>query len=621
MCDCVCSQVGFSIGTGIRKRPWRPKPAKMPTVSVDKKRMFEEGLGDKSMTSEKFVDLCFDFGIELDDETEDDPPQLKIDIPANRYDMLCYEGISMNLNIFLGKTKLPNFSLRAPPDGQLESLTITESTSKVRPYACGAILRNIKFDKQRYESFIQLQEKLHQNIARQRTLVAIGTHDLDTIKGPFTYDALPPEDINFIPLNQTKKMSGKELMTFYEHDPNLGKYLHIIRDSPVYPVMLDSDGIVLSMPPIINGDHSKITLNTKNIFIDITATDKTKLEIVCNIMVTMFSCYCSEPFTIEPVTVLSPHNSQSRQTPNLTPRTMQASAAYINSCCGVELPIDKLCSNLERMGYSAHASSGDPDTIDVAVPPTRADVLHQADIMEDAAIAYGFNKLPRSFPASSNQLFSAALPINKLSDIVRHEAAQASWTEALSLVLCSHDEAFKWLNHKDDGKTVVKLQNPQTLENQVVRISLIPGLLKCLRENKHHGGPIRFFEASDVAFKDESKERKSRNERHFAAAWYDQTSGFEQVHGLLDKLLERLQYQFKDLPEKEKKAAALGEYYFEELKDDGMFFPGRGVKVWLEAKGKQVDLGCLGTLHPSVLKNFELPCPVSVLEINLEPLL
>ena len=46
--------------------------------------------------------------------------------------------------------------------------------------------------------------------------MAIGTHDLDTLKGPFTYEALPPKEIKFIPLNQTKEMNGDELMEFYE---------------------------------------------------------------------------------------------------------------------------------------------------------------------------------------------------------------------------------------------------------------------------------------------------------------------------------------------------------------------------------------------------------------------
>lgn len=78
------------------------------------------------------------------------------------------------------------------------------------------MLRNITFTQSRYESFIALQDKLHQNLARQRSLVAIGTHDLDTVQGPFTYEALPPEQIEFAPLNQSKKMNAKQMMEFYE---------------------------------------------------------------------------------------------------------------------------------------------------------------------------------------------------------------------------------------------------------------------------------------------------------------------------------------------------------------------------------------------------------------------
>lgn len=53
------------------------------------------------------------------------------------------------------------------------------------------------------------------------------------------------------------------------------------------------------MPPIINSEHSKITLNTRNVFIDTTATDATKLAIVIDMVVMMFAEYCQEPFTYE----------------------------------------------------------------------------------------------------------------------------------------------------------------------------------------------------------------------------------------------------------------------------------------------------------------------------------
>lgn len=195
------------------------------------------------------------------------------------------------------------------------------------------------------------------------------------------------------------------------------------------------------------------------------------------------------------------------------------------------------------MAYSASPSKASKNIIDVSVPPTRADVLHQCDIMEDVAIAYGFNSLPRSFPSKSGTV-AQPLMINKLSDIVRQEAAMAGWSEVMPLILCSHDENFAWLNRKDDGETAVKLANPKTAEYQVVRTSLLPGLLKTVRENKHHSVPIKIFEVGDVAFKDLSLERKSRNERYFAAAWYGKTSGFEVVHGLMDRIMLMLKSAF-----------------------------------------------------------------------------
>ena len=104
------------------------------------------------------------------------------------------------LNIFREKTPLPNYKLVAPKSGKIQTITVHPDTLKVRPYVSGSILRNVKFTQEAYDSFISLQDKLHQNLARNRTLVAIGTHDLDTVKGPFTYEALPPKDIKFKPL-------------------------------------------------------------------------------------------------------------------------------------------------------------------------------------------------------------------------------------------------------------------------------------------------------------------------------------------------------------------------------------------------------------------------------------
>ncbi|KAG8754875.1 phenylalanine--tRNA ligase subunit beta, partial [Ceratobasidium sp. 428] len=365
----------------------------------------------------EFDELCFDFGIELDEDTTEEVeeakkrglpaerPQLKIEIPANRYDMLCIEGIARALRIFLGKQKAPEYKLVSPPGGPENYLTITiaPETAKIRPYFAGAILRNIKFTPRSYASFIDLQDKLHQNIARKRQLVAIGTHDLDTLRAPFTYEALPPNQIKFVALGKTEEKRADELMEIYQGEKHLSRYLHIIQDSPVYPIIYDSNRNVLSMPPIINSEHSKITLETKNVFIDLTATDETKLAIVTNMMVTMFSEYCAEPFTIEPVRLVLPDGS-TKITPDLSTRPMNTTSAYLNSYTGLTLPPTELARLLELMGLDATTTStsdNDSDELSLLIPPTRPDILHPVDLVEDSAIAYGFNKLPRSFPATS----------------------------------------------------------------------------------------------------------------------------------------------------------------------------------------------------------------------------
>lgn len=274
---------------------------------------------------------------------------------------------------------------------------------------------------------------------------------------------------------------------------------------------------------------------------------------------------------MEPIKVVSEHNHETRQVPDLTPRETQAEVSYINECCGLSLSAEEICKLLKRMTYSANPSNTSKDLIDVHIPPTRADVLHQADIMEDVAIGYGFNNLPRSFPSKSGTV-AQPLMVNKLTDIVRLEAAMAGWSEVMPLILCSHDENFGWLNRKDDGNTAVKLANPKTAEYQVVRTSLLPGLLKTVRENKHHSVPIKIFEASDVAFKDMSLERKSRNERHFAAAWYGKSSGFEVVHGLMDRIMLMLKSAFITSEEGlEGKRMGDSSYWIEEV--DGKFSP------------------------------------------------
>lgn len=186
----------------------------MPTVGINRDLLFK-ALGGRNYTEEEFDELCFEFGLELDEvvNEEDGRVTYKLDIGANRYDLLCLEGVSRALNVFLGAKSVPDY--KRLDVSKPERMTIAASTKTIRPFAVAAVLRNVKFDQARYDSFIDLQDKLHQNLARKRSLVAIGTHDLDTIKGPFRYEAKKPEDIKFVPLNQVKEFNAKELMELY----------------------------------------------------------------------------------------------------------------------------------------------------------------------------------------------------------------------------------------------------------------------------------------------------------------------------------------------------------------------------------------------------------------------
>uniref|UniRef100_A0A4W4DPA7 Phenylalanine--tRNA ligase beta subunit n=1 Tax=Electrophorus electricus TaxID=8005 RepID=A0A4W4DPA7_ELEEL len=573
----------------------------MPTVSVKRDLLFQ-ALG-RTFTDEEFDELCFEFGLELDEITSEkdiisreqgdqkaseasDVVLYKIDVPANRYDLLCLEGLVRGLQQL--SILLPEY-IRDPDQNWL-SLLLSVQTASVRPHAVAAVLRNITFTPERYDSFIELQEKLHQNICRRRTLVAIGTHDLDTISGPFTYTAKAPDDIRFKPLNQNQEYSATQLMGFYKTDSHLRHYLHIIEDEPLYPVIYDSNGIVLSMPPIINGDHSKISVNTKNVFIECTATDLTKAKIVLDMIVTMFSEHCDQPFTLNGVV-------------ELAYRTETLSADYINSKVGINETAESIAQLLTRMCLKSEVTS-DGAEIQVEIPPTRSDVIHACDIMEDAAMAYGFNNITRTTPRTytvANQF-----PLNKLTELLRLDLATAGFTEALTFALCSQEDIADKLQKNLKDTKAVHISNPKTAEFQVARTTLLPGLLKTLAANRKMPLPLKLFEISDVVLRDESTDVGARNSRRLCAVYYNKTPGFEVIHGLLDRVMQLLEVK-----------PGRNHGYYIQAAEDSTYFPGRCAEIFSHGK----SIGRLGVLHPDVINSFELTMPCSALDIDIEPFL
>ncbi|KAK2968062.1 hypothetical protein RJ640_000477 [Escallonia rubra] len=571
---------------------------------------------------EEFEELCFSFGIELDDVTtekaiirkekhleeeamDDEEVIYKIEVPANRYDLLCLEGLVQSLCVFSGVDQIPVYSMAKISQESMLKMHVKPETSRIRPFVVCAVLRGITFDEARYNSFIDLQDRLHQNICRRRTLVAIGTHDLDTLEGPFTYEALSPSDINFVPLKQVKSFRADELMEFYKSDMKLKKFLHIIEHSPVFPVLYDRNRTVLSLPPIINGAHSAITLKTKNVFIECTATDLTKAKIVLNTMVTMFSVYCEQKFEVEPVEVIE-SNGESNIYPVLSSYSMKVPLSYINGIVGASLEANKVADLLNKMQLHAKQSGLADDScyMNVYVPPNRSDVLHPCDVAEDVAIAYGYNEIPKRKPQSLKPL-----PLSQFGDLLRMEIAMAGYTEVLTWILCSYKENFPMLKRKDDKSTAVTIGNPRSSDFEVVRTSLMAGMLKTIGHNKDHPKPIKIFEVGDIAVLDKSNDVGARNHRQLAALYCGSNSGFEQIHGLVDRIMEITGTPFV-------LSGDNSGYYIEES-DKPEFLSKRQASIIY--KGKHI--GVFGVVDIEVLGNFGIPDPCSFVELNVEDLL
>ena len=613
----------------------------MPTVLLLKTEL-EKRLSITDST--QLEELCFEYGLEYDEEnySVDGTAYYRVEVPSNRVDLLCVEGVARALNAYLGRRQFFQFRLTVQKQVFSQRIYVKPSVVPVRPYCFGAVLRGVTFTESNLKSFIDLQEKLHQNIARKRQLVAIGTHDLGTLQGPFVYEALPPDEIVFKPLNCSKTCNGHEVMELLSDHPQLKVYLPLIRSSPVYPVIKDARGTVLSLPPIINGDHSKVTLETQDVLIEVTATDVVKGQTVLNILASTFSEYCSDPFTIEAVHICydAEHSILSGSefvNPSLTEKTFDGNVDLICSIAGISrLAIEDISCLLAKM--MIRVIPHDSTSFQAIVPVFRPDILHVCDLAEDVAVAYGYNNILASTCISGSERFETCL-----SNLVRTELSQCGYHETLTWGLCSIQDGYKAFGHDVpenvlDGEEYhpfgapVILENPKSREFQMIRVSLIPGILKSLAANFAQELPLKLFELGNCVTRDSTTSSGSRTRRYCVAlVAHHCGSGLELVHGVLDHILGCLgltavynEYQISSAQHtKAQRCRAPQRIYhlvpFDDDDSDKAFMAGRQVRIIVNPEG--VCIGRMGALHPSVLEEFGISLPCSVFEICLNPFL
>ena len=590
----------------------------MPTIIVNRDALFK-AIG-QSFTDEEFENLCFEFGIELDDVTSEQEIMkneqkkedknlstetlYKIEVAANRYDLLCLEGLALALRVFLSKQKMPEIKpLNILPEEERQ-LIVYESVNDVRPIGLCAILRDINFTDEMLKSFMDLQDKLHNNICRGRKLVSMGTHDLDTVKGPFSYRALSPEKIHFVPLNREEEVNGDGLMSLLKDDPKLDKYLYLLEGKEKYPVMMDSNGVIMSLPPIINSQHTKMTLNTHNVLLDITGIDLTKCEIVLNTLIAMFSVYSKNPFTVEEIKVINQKTGEGKIYPDLTPRKFQVDINYLKTITGIyDILPEKITKLLEKMELSAKIIS--PNEIEVLAPITRSDILHPCDIAEDLAISYGYNNIKKEL--TTTKTHGVQQPYNKLADFFRDEMAMGGYVEFLTMALLSHKDMFtNLLNEKRDDKTVQILYS-KSKEFEYIRSSLIPGILKSIEGNKANQLPFKIFEISDVVEINQETEVGAVNRRKLCFAYTNTVSAMEIVQGMVDLLMKKIGLGFNSKNVEKK--------YYIKKSENKIFFEDRQAEIYIL---NDIKVGIYGIVHPKVIKNFGIKNPVTLCEIDLQ---
>lgn len=556
----------------------------MPSLSVDR-QIFLENIG-KPLSDKEIDDLTFDFGVELDEiYSENGRTMLKFDVPANRYDLLCLEGFSTALRCYMG--------LQILPDLQLSKSTIKVrkcETHERRHIAC-AVIRGIAFTLEKYDSFISYQDKLHSSIGRNRSLVAIGTHDLSKINGEITYSTVDLEDVNFIPLNSKSIINGANLENFYSKDKKISKFFTLFSD-PKRAVAFKCGDEIMSIPPIINSENTKITVNTRDVFVEVTGTDFNKVNTALK-----YILYNFKGESIETVQIIN--SNDINVSPVLCNYVYKLDTNTINRKLHLNLNGTQIKKLLEKMMHKATVNG---NTVEVSVPDCRMDILHECDLIEDIAIAYGFNNFEMRIPPILT--VGSETPLNKFTDKLRMEMALAGYNEVLTLTLLSKEE-----NVVDSERAVI-LSNPKSKEYEVVRTSLLPGILKAISSNLHGKIPIKVFEIADAVLTKDSDDYESsgaENERRACAVIASNKSSLEEVQGPLSLLFEKCGIKdFKYIPSEDDKQNNCC-YYLEN----------QSASVLVNGK----KIGSIGVLHPSVCQKFGIPYAASSFEINVEELL
>ncbi len=548
----------------------------MPVITLEQDR-FCYFLGRELSVEQMARNLPW-LGVDLE---ETGPDYVKIEFNPNRIDFSSHAGVARAFQGLMGwKTGLPQYCVQS---GEIV-LDISPTVAEVRPYVLAATVRNVELGHKFIGELMEMQEDLHWGIGRDRKKIAIGVHNLEKVKPPFFYTTGKPDDVWFVPLGKTKEMSLREILE--KHEKGVA-YRHAIDWAPRYPLILDSENSVLSFPPIINGELTRVDEQTRNLFIEVTGTDQNAIAKGLNVLVTALADMGG---TIETVQVK--YKDRNVPSPNLEPQQMKLRRDYACKLLGLNLSEEKVRQCLRKCRLDAKKL--EKGVLEVSIPAYRIDIMHEVDLVEEVAIGYGYFRLKPTKP--STVATGEQQRASKLANLARLAMIGLGFTETLNFILTNEEVHYKKMRKKP--RHMIRLANPVSREYSIIRENLLPSLIRNLADNKHESYPQKLFEVSDVINTQEITETRCERRLHLAAVSAYMNANFTEVKSQVEALLVNL---------------GLANWKIKETKHPS-FFEGRTAAIYI---GKR-RIGILGEIHPQILKNFQLENPASAFEIDME---
>ncbi len=515
-------------------------------------------------------------GIEVEGMTPEG--NVKIEVHHDRPDLLGIEGLARILKGYLGKEiGNPEYELKDP---KIEC-EVDPSLEGKRPVAVMGQIENAEFDDVSVKALMDLQEKLHKVLGRDREKISIGAYDIDGIEPPIQYTTTSPDGEGFVPLEFEEKLSPQEIL---EKHPKGKKYAHLIEDYDRYPLLTGSNGKVLSMPPIINSEACRLKEDVTNIGLDVTGIDQEVAEQALEIIM---SAAAERGFDIRAVKVKRPDSEI--VTPRMENKERSFDLKNANDKLGLDLNSEEASNIMKKMRYDIVEQKN--NKIRVKIPFYRYDIMHESDLFEDLAVGYGYDNLEPELP--SIEITGKPHEIEKTSQIARRTLTGLGFMEAMPYILTSPELNFRQMNIEGDA---VRVENPISKEYSIIRTWLLPGLMDVLRENRLHELPQKFFEVGDVALLDESAETGAENVRRVAAVAIGEEMDYTYTRSILEALLRefRLDWEVDSF-------------------EHPSFLDTRTAQILVNGARK----GFIGEIHPEVITNFDLEHPVVAFELDL----